>query len=796
MLVRLFLLSLLLGGVLPLKVTAQLDSIHWIPPMHARSETGPQYLYITTPEPIAFTVDIRTGDRLLFQTVTIANSQPARVLLDRVTLLCPADSLLSPLRRIGLVLEGKKRFYVNFRLHSDSRNQACDLTSKGRAALGTAFRVGHLFQSTATSGRANFVGVMAAEDDTQVTLSNFDAAVDLQRGASVTVTGAQTVTLKKGESVVFSQYLTGSVTDQPPNGLLGALVSSNKPVAVNVGSWLGAPVSGSNDIGVDQIADVDELGTEYILCKGNGATDMETPLVIAHTNNTKVWVNGSTAPIVTLQAGQYIRLQGTQYSAGGNLYIKASEPVYVYQIVGGVPTGNDIYRTGGLIFVPPISCGIPNAVDNIFQPNQIGTMVFDGGLMVVGMRDSTITVRVDGQTVSLGAPSDVPGYPEFVTYRNLSLFPSSTTPRVAAVVAKGAVQVALFGRNGAAGYGAFYSGFSKTERPNITVRVVGDGLCPDTLVATGRFDGVQWYFADSLLSFGPERTLPVHSPGIYTARGYLGVCRRTDFAEDTAKAAFRAPQFPYTTQNPSCFGYRDGAIRMGLPAGGVPPYQFSVDGGKTFGAEATFPRLARGNYRLVVRDHIGCYNEPLTVTLQEPDSFLVKLQLTSGEEPKPVGETITLAATPNRPIIKTDWRPVRAACATCLELATPLTEKTTFQVIVTDEKGCTAANALTVGVIPPVYVPNVLHLTESARQNHVFTLFSQEDLPMPFLRIYNRWGGLVFEAENIHTNDPTHGWNPFAQSRRIPAGVYVYEAQVEFLPGKRIFLKGDVTVVE
>ena len=54
-----FFLVTILFRVVPL--WAQLDTIHWLPPMHARNEVGPQYLYLSTPEPQAFPVDIRDG---------------------------------------------------------------------------------------------------------------------------------------------------------------------------------------------------------------------------------------------------------------------------------------------------------------------------------------------------------------------------------------------------------------------------------------------------------------------------------------------------------------------------------------------------------------------------------------------------------------------------------------------------------------------------------------------------------------------------------------------------------------
>ena len=42
-------------------LSAQLDTIHWLPPMHARAEWGPSFLYLTTPEQQDFEVEVRNG---------------------------------------------------------------------------------------------------------------------------------------------------------------------------------------------------------------------------------------------------------------------------------------------------------------------------------------------------------------------------------------------------------------------------------------------------------------------------------------------------------------------------------------------------------------------------------------------------------------------------------------------------------------------------------------------------------------------------------------------------------------
>lgn len=49
--------------------------------------------------------------------------------------------------------------------------------------------------------------------------------------------------------------------------------------------------------------------------------------------------------------------------------------------------------------------------------------------------------------------------------------------------------------------------------------------------------------------------------------------------------------------------------------GGVPPYEYSIDGGTTFSGASTFTGLANGDYPVVIRDANGCLSSTETVTV-------------------------------------------------------------------------------------------------------------------------------------------------------------------------------------
>jgi len=63
------------------------------------------------------------------------------------------------------------------------------------------------------------------------------------------------------------------------------------------------------------------------------------------------------------------------------------------------------------------------------------------------------------------------------------------------------------------------------------------------------------------------------------------------------------------------------------------------------------------------------------------------------------------------------------------------------------------------------------------------------------LRIFSRWGDLVFEQLNFTANDPIHGWNGTFQDRFLDNGIYIWQAEIEFIDRETVIYTGDVALV-
>jgi gliding motility-associated-like protein len=142
------------------------------------------------------------------------------------------------------------------------------------------------------------------------------------------------------------------------------------------------------------------------------------------------------------------------------------------------------------------------------------------------------------------------------------------------------------------------------------------------------------------------------------------------------------------------------------------------------------------------------------------------------------------------------WSPdYKLSCTNC---ATPMASPevdTFYNVTAVTEYGCKATDRLRIRVIEDcagkmVYVPNTF-TPNGDGQNDVLKVFGPGVASVKEVRIFNRWGQLVFE-----TNNPSNiGWDGTYKGQELNPGVFVYYMDVECINGERTIKKGDITLL-
>ncbi|MCX8525799.1 gliding motility-associated C-terminal domain-containing protein [Chryseobacterium formosus] len=464
-------------------INAQLDTEHWFAPMSAKAGTNglEGYLYLSTDEATPFAVQI-FNNNTLYTTVQVSKNNPAQVIIPNNFLVASSQSQLFTSNNMGLNVKGSKKFFANYRFAMP--NHAEILTSKGAAGLGTTFYAG-VAPITGSEDHMNAtIGVIATEDNTVVTISGYNPAITFSDGIS---SPTRTFTLNKGKSYILD--VVSSWSNANKTGLVGAKIVATKAISVTNGNFNAAYTTQNltnNDILMDQAVPVDRLGKDFVVVKGNGTvtSQMETALIIATENNTQITFNGTGAAI-TLNEGQYYQVPSARYQNQGNghynMNISATKNVYVYQLLSGATNGNE-YASGGMNFIPPLSCFMPNKIDEIGFINRIGGQTFATRLNIITQTGATVTLN-GGPIAAGNGPYPVTGNPNWVSYSiqnvtgNITL---NSTKAMTAGIAAG---------SGAVGYGGYFSGFSSV--PAITK--TGDCYAGIELQVDNNYDAYQWY---------------------------------------------------------------------------------------------------------------------------------------------------------------------------------------------------------------------------------------------------------------------------------------------------------------
>ena len=529
-------------------VFGQLSTKHFIPPITSQgNDISEQYIYISTPRNANISFSIKTvgnPDNDYAGIVTNTNPFLYRIVQDgedpgdpSANLDTDGDSQLAIpeslsntiIKDRGYIIEASDVIYVSVRFRSSLPNQyqAGALVSKGLSALGTEFRVGGMAteNNNAPNGFLTYTSVMATEDDTNITFEDFPTGITVINHAGSTPIN---VNLSEGQSYMIA---VASNYGGTPNDLIGSLVSSDKPIVVNSGSGTGsfADGNGGRDFGIDQIVDFSKVGSEYVFVKGNGGAtgnSWENVLVVAHQDNTDIFIGANTTVEATINAGEWYVIEGNEYSTNGNLYVQTSNPVFAYQGIGG-QVGS--VPNQGMFFVPPLSCENRGDVDNIASIDQMGDAIFSGGVSIVTNKLATITINgLPITDFSPEGPFSVDGNPNYETYKvglsgNVS------------VQSSGELYCAYFNQNGFAASGSFYSGFPSPPEINLDTNVSSLGNCIPNVtlqsVNTDLFDSVEWFYDDGtgFVSTGNVTgTLVPTEPGNYRLTGTL-ICSGATF---------------------------------------------------------------------------------------------------------------------------------------------------------------------------------------------------------------------------------------------------------------------------
>ncbi len=93
-----------------------------------------------------------------------------------------------------------------------------------------------------------------------------------------------------------------------------------------------------------------------------------------------------------------------------------------------------------------------------------------------------------------------------------------------------------------------------------------------------------------------------------------------------------------------------------------------------------------------------------------------------------------------------------------------------------------------------MFVPNTFSPNGDGN-NDVFYARGKGVYSIRSLRVFNRWGDLVYDQTNIQPNDVSKGWNGLHKGQPAPRDVYVYTMDIICENNVVLNYKGNVALI-
>lgn len=306
----------------------------------------------------------------------------------------------------------------------------------------------------------------------------------------------------------------------------------------------------------------------------------------------------------------------------------------------------------------------------------------------------------------------------------------------------------------------------------------------------------QWRTQGGNILAGVNGTAPrIESEGIY-------ILRITDLdigcvSEDSIMLTLNDQDFTELVLElvpPSCAQYENGSIVITEFIGGYGPFDVTLDG-DDYGDRMDVLYLSEGEHLLSIVDSLGCVvdtvvnldmRNPLEIALLSDTTLVFGQSLTVPVE-------ISISADSIDQIIWSDNVP----CNGCTSFDFIPSGNMTIGVTVIDINGCEVYQEFRLTVnrpnnlpFPQIFSPN------GDGVNDMFYMPMTTGLQViDYLKIYDNWGGLLYDGRDLIPGDPTRGWDGTVNGRQAEMAVYIVEARVTLTDGKTVSYIGDVTLM-
>ncbi|HEX7846198.1 MAG TPA: PKD domain-containing protein, partial [Chitinophagaceae bacterium] len=306
-----------------------------------------------------------------------------------------------------------------------------------------------------------------------------------------------------------------------------------------------------------------------------------------------------------------------------------------------------------------------------------------------------------------------------------------------------------------------------------------------------------WDFGDGNTSGAQEPSHVFTGAGTYIVRLTVTTQNQCTSSYTDTIRLYPTPQLSITGKDTICIN--SSAILNGVLAqpDSTITWRWSVGNGNQL-QNATVVYPATGNYTvtLIATNKLSCSDTathvinvvplPTDVAVANPIEILS-------------GGSASLNMNYMGPIANYNWLPPQDLdCSNCMTPVASPQFTTRYVVQVEDRFGCKNSGEITVQVACAAqnfFVPNTFSPNGDG-SNDVFYLRGTGLFRVKVMRIFNRWGEIVFEKREFPVNNAAFGWDGSYKGKKGQAGVYVYQVEIICNNGELIKYAGNIALIQ
>lgn len=133
-------------------------------------------------------------------------------------------------------------------------------------------------------------------------------------------------------------------------------------------------------------------------------------------------------------------------------------------------------------------------------------------------------------------------------------------------------------------------------------------------------------------------------------------------------------------------------------------------------------------------------------------------------------------------------------CLNCQSIQVLASEDIKYIATAVNASGCITSDEINLFVTRNIYAPNIFSPDGDGFNDFFYLLSGSPSIGIGEMTIYNRWGAIVFQAQDIRTGDESSGWDGKFKGRIAPAGTYFWIANIAIDKNRNELYQGTLVL--